>query len=199
MAPAIWAISDDRVIDAITIIADWKKRLIKQKLHTNNSGALMGQLVIETAGENSGVCACCGHETRTVWGYVREADRTIAAYFVQWTVGMPKHRPTFDFLVGTWGDDSVRDKQLVSWMFDSRSPAGGFMVVDSSDRPAARSEICAQALTRNQVTANRELMDRARSLIDAVWLDDPRLEEVRGFAGGTYQMDRGDSPGLTTA
>ena len=76
------------------------------------------KLRIETAGENPPTaCECCGNVTNAVWGYVYEGDDPIAAYFVHWTSSKADHYANFDFLVGTWGTDSVNDKELISFIY----------------------------------------------------------------------------------
>jgi hypothetical protein len=141
-------------------------------------------LRVELAGENQPkVCDCCGNETKTVWGYVYWHDVARAAYFVQWTRNKKEHYPHFDFLVGTWGDDTIRDKKLISFVYNATHETGGsFMVIDSADRPAARSDLCSVALKRGEVVNDHDLMGVATEMIDAVWLSDPRIEEIRNFA-----------------
>ena len=55
------------------------------------------------------------------------------------------------------------------------------MAIDSTDRPAARSDLCAAALKRFAVVNDRDLMSLATKMIDAVWLGDPRIEEIRNL------------------
>jgi len=141
----------------------------------------MKQLRVEISGESGGYCDCCGNATRTIWGYVHEHDRTIAAYFIQWTRNRADHFPNFDFLIGTWGDENLKDKVLVSWLFDPTRPGGSFMAIDSADRPAADSDLCNRTLTREQLIGDPDMLASAKTLIDAVWLGDPRLEEIRRF------------------
>jgi len=139
-------------------------------------------LRVEPGDESYGSCACCGNDTRTIWGYIHAGARPIACYWVQWTKDKPEHLPNFDFLVGTWGDDTVSDKKLISWIFNPALGGGSFMVIDSATRPAAKSPLCNAALSRDQVIGDGKVMDTATDLIDAVWLSDPRLADVREFA-----------------
>ena len=132
---------------------------------------------VELAGESGGHCDCCGNETRTIWGYVYRCDFAVAAYFVHWTRGKPEHFPNIDLLIGTWGDDSVSDRKLVAWLFNPS--AASFMVIDSSARPTARSSLCREPLSRNQVMSDVQLKDLATQVLDALWLGDPRVQEVR--------------------
>jgi hypothetical protein len=139
-----------------------------------------GPLRVEPAGESGGHCDCCGNETRTIWGYLRSGEQPIAAYYFQWTRRKPEHFPNLDFLIGTWGDDAVHDRKLVSWCFNPMAP--GFMAIDSADRPAAKSPLCAKPLTRDEVIHDDRLMKLTTELIDAVWLGDPRVQEVKELA-----------------
>src|SRR5690349_9021300 len=100
-------------------------------------------LRVQPDGESGGHCDCCGNETRTIWGYVHSGEQTIACYFLQWTRRAAKHFPNFDFLMGTWGDNNINDRKLVSWLYNPS--AQSFMAIDSSTRPAASSPLCARA------------------------------------------------------
>jgi hypothetical protein len=144
---------------------------------------MKSQLTIETSGESQGHCDCCGNTSRTVWGYVYQGNQAIAAYFVQWTLGSPDHQPNLDFLIGTWGDDQINDRVLSSWLFSPSENA--FMIVDAQNRPAAKSTLCSRALSRDETLALPELKTIAANCLDAVWLQDERISEIRGFAGET--------------
>lgn len=45
---------------------------------------------VETMGESSGHCDCCGKESRCVWGFVYDGEVASAAYWVHWTEGSPE-------------------------------------------------------------------------------------------------------------
>ncbi len=136
-------------------------------------------LQVKPAGESSGYCECCGNETRTIWGYIYDCERPVACYFVQWTRGQPTHFPNFDFLIGTLADENAPDGRLVSWVYNPS--AESFMAIDSGSRPAAKSPLCARALTREQVTSNAGEMETATSFIDAVLVGDLRVSEIQEF------------------
>jgi len=112
-----------------------------------------------------------------VWGYVHEGERTVAAYFVHWTVGSPDHFPNIDFLFGSWGNDEVNDRVLTSWVYNPHE--NSFMVIDSGARPAAKSTLCSHALRREEVLAAPGLKGLASRCLDAVWLQDERVRELR--------------------
>ena len=139
----------------------------------------MTDLQVEIDGESGGTCDCCGNETRTVWGYIHAPEKPIAAYFVQWTRNKPEHSPNFDFIIGTWGDESVIDKKLSSWILNANPGGGSFQAIDSADRSISDSELVNEALTRDQVVNDSELMEITTRLIDTVWFGDPRIEEIK--------------------
>ena len=145
------------------------------------------ELVTEAAGENlDNFCDCCGNRTNTVWGYVYRNDVALAAYFVHWTSDKPDHDPNFDFIFGTWGDESVEDKKLSSWIYNpTGNGTGSFMAIDSKDRPLAESDLCSVALSREQVVNNSETMELMTNIIDAIWLQDARIQEVVQFGQNT--------------
>ena len=130
--------------------------------------------------ESGGHCDCCGNEIRTIWGYVYGQDAPLAAYFVSWTRESAEHYPNIDLLMGTWGNDAINDRRLVAWLFNPASPS--FMVVDAANRPAARSRVCSVALTRAEALADEDLMQAARSVLDAIWIGDERVNEIKRLA-----------------
>jgi hypothetical protein len=140
-------------------------------------------LHIEIGGENKPtLCECCGNETKTIWGYIYDGDNAVSAYFVQWTCNKKEHSPNFDFLIGTWGDDFINDKKLISFIYNPTNEDGGeFMVIDSSERPAANSALCTVALSREEVINDGDIMGSVTDMIDAIWLGDPRIEEIKNF------------------
>lgn len=115
-----------------------------------------------------------------MWGYVHEPERTIAAYFVQWTIGSRDHFPNLDFLIGTWGNDQIKDRVLSSWAFNPG--ANEFMIIDAAERPAAKSALCSHALSRDETLSTQGVKSIATQCLDAVWLQDHRLDEIRKFA-----------------
>ena len=129
----------------------------------------MTRFRVELSGENPATyCECCGNETKTIWGYVYDSDRPAAAYFVQWTRNAPTHYPNFDFLIGTWGTDTVEtDRVLVSFSYRPARGGGAFTAIDGASRPAARSPLCKRALSRREVIENSSLMELSTGMIDA--------------------------------
>jgi len=151
------------------------------RVHGGTGERSLGDLTIEPNGQSEPTyCECCGNRSQTIWGYIYDGNLPRAAYFVQWTLESLDHFPNLDFLIGTWGDDSISDRQLISWVFDpTQGNSGGFTVVDSQTRPAASSSLCAEALTRERVLADSGLFTRSKQMLDAVWSNDPRIEELR--------------------
>lgn len=143
---------------------------------------------VEPTGQSGGHCDCCGSESRAVWGNINSDGNTIACYFVHWTRGQSEHYSNFDFLIGSWGDDAKNDRVLVSWLYSvSRNQ---FMIVDSGARPAAKSELCSKPLTREQVLSKPDLLQQAKDALDAVWLGDERIEEVKATNDAHAMLNR---------
>ena len=68
----------------------------------------------------------------------------------------------------------------MSWVYKPTYREGGsFMAIDGHHRPAARSELCHEVLTRDQVVNNDALIDLRTRMIDAIWLYDSRVDKVK--------------------
>jgi hypothetical protein len=129
--------------------------------------------------ESTGQCDCCGHESRTIWGNLSDSNGTRAVYFVQWTTEKPVHYPNFDLVLGPWGDGtSASDRVLVSLVYKPRPGGGSFRVISGAGRRADSPGICGRALTREEVIGT-PLAQEAFSLVDALWLTEPRIEAIR--------------------
>ena len=128
--------------------------------------------------ESSGHCECCGMSTRTIWGDLSTAEGTCAVYFVQWTVGAPQHEPNIDLVLGRWGEGTdAAGRVLVSLRFRPNEDGGSLMVVDGNGRPADDRSVCARALRREEVIGT-PLASQVFELVDALWLSEPRMNEV---------------------
>ena len=132
---------------------------------------------IEPVDESKGACDCCGRQTRTVWGYVREDGQAIASYYMQFTVGatLITHPANFDLIYGAWGDGTTAaDRCAVSLVHFENENGPGVMVIDAQDRPVAKSQLVGAALARNDVVGT-PLATRAFAIFDAVVQQDHRL------------------------
>jgi hypothetical protein len=142
----------------------------------------MSDRQLEAAGQRDfGPCECCGGLSRSVWGYVHQGKATEAAYFIQWTPGhLTEHGAHFDLIVGAWGDDAAgTDRYAVSLEFRHTERGPVFMVIDSASRPVAKSDLVGRALSRSEVIGT-PLAQQAFDLVDFIWLQERRIEEVRG-------------------
>jgi hypothetical protein len=65
------------------------------------------------------------------------------------------------------------------------------MVIDSGHRPANTSQLCGRALKRADVIGT-PLASEVFQLVDAIWLQDARIAEVRRLAQDAQQRAAGD-------
>lgn len=144
----------------------------------------MDELTIEPSGQkDSGPCACCGNNTRCVWGFVQGQgiDSTVAAFFVYWTLnGVPQHGATFDLILGRWGEETTAaDRVLVSLAYRLGDQGPGFMVVDADNRPAAKSDLVGRVMKRAEVVGQPDAQ-LAFAVVDTILRRDPRVAELLG-------------------
>jgi len=129
--------------------------------------------------ETSATCDCCGKLSKTICGEVSVADKTLAIYYVQWTVGSAEHFPNIDLIIGPWGAGAEPgERVLIALVYDCGADGGGFMIIDSENRPANSPELCGRALKREEVIGT-PFAQEAFQLVDAIWLQDPRVDEVK--------------------
>jgi predicted outer membrane lipoprotein len=136
-------------------------------------------LVATPWNESEGICTCCGNKSKTIWGDISVDETAVAVYFVQWTVASTEHFPNFDFVIGRWGEGaSATDRILVSLLFRPGHDGGSFKVIDGGERLPKYSKVCARAMQRSEVIGT-PLAGEVFALIDALWLTDTRMREVR--------------------
>ncbi|MCK7595643.1 hypothetical protein [Pseudomarimonas salicorniae] len=138
-------------------------------------------LSVEVSGSSESFCDCCGAESRKLWGEVLDGQATAALYYIQWTVGSPNHFPNLDLVIGPWGEGfGPADRFLVSLLYRPDSAQGGFMVVDAEGRYANYLALCEKAFDRSEVVGTA-LASKVFSIVDAIWLGDPRLSDVKSL------------------
>lgn len=132
---------------------------------------------VETMGESDGHCDCCGNESRCVWGLVNDGGRTLAAYWMNWTVGHLIDRgANLDLILGRWGEGATADDRVVISMVHREQPDSSptLMVIDAGDGPAAKGELASVALKRGDVIGT-PLAAQVFALVDAIYEQDDRF------------------------
>lgn len=131
--------------------------------------------------QSTGCCDCCGKQSKTIWGDLGDSSGTKAIYFVQWTVDQPQHLAIFDIVLGPWGEGTTpKDRVLVSLLYQPRLGGGSFMIASGKGRRADRRTLCDRALERADVIGT-PVANEAFSMVDSLWLTEPRIEEIRAF------------------
>lgn len=129
--------------------------------------------------ESTAYCDCCGKQSNTIWGDLASPTETKAVYFLQWTVDAPEHMPNLDLVLGSWGDGAAASERvLVSLVYQPRQGGGAFMVVSGKGRRADDRSLCGRALERADVIGT-PLANEVFSLVDSLWLTEPRIEAMR--------------------
>jgi len=139
-----------------------------------------GLVVEPTESQDFGPCPCCGGLTRRVWGFLYRGEQAEAAYFVEWTRGnVAGHGAHIDLIIGRWGEGASRaDRSAVSLEYRCTETGPGFMVIDAGPREVSRSELVGRPLSREELLGT-PLAKQVFELVDAIWLGDDRIEEVR--------------------
>ena len=89
--------------------------------------------------------------------------------------------PDFDIVLGPWGDGTApNDRVLVSLLYQPRPDGGSFMVANAKGRRADDRSLCGRALERADVIGT-PLANEVFSLVDSLWLTEPRIEEIRAM------------------
>ena len=140
--------------------------------------------VAEGGDKEHGPCDCCGNMSRLVWGYVNdESCLPVAVYYVHWTPGHPDHGANFDLVFGTWGDKATAEDRVGASLL-YRQDGGGFMVIDASTRPFSKEQTLFSRSLRREEVVGTDLAQELYAMVDAVWLGDSRIAEIRGEVGG---------------
>jgi NADH:ubiquinone oxidoreductase subunit len=131
-------------------------------------------LAVEPQGSSAGVCECCGHESRCVWGLIHNEAGTVAAYWAHWTVGrLDDHPGNIDLAVGPWGDEtSESDRAGVSLLYQLVDGNPQVMVVDA--RQDRIGNLASTGLKRDDIIGT-PLAEQVFNLVDAACIQDERV------------------------
>lgn len=134
----------------------------------------------ETRVTDYGPCECCGDISRLASGMVRLNDEPYALYQVHWTNShIVKHGAEFYIILGEFGEGTTAaDKFAVALHFFVESDRFGFMVVDADKTTISSHPLVGRALSREDVI-DTPLAEEVFELVDAIWLEDGNIAEVR--------------------
>ena len=136
-------------------------------------------LLVEEEGRSTGVCDCCQNETISLSGFVSTETESLAAYFIAYTNGQPEHGAEFTFVVGKWGEDAMAKDRFVIVMH--HFPEKGFMLdSDFAEKKANMRELASNFLNREDIIGSK-FADTLFSIVDAVYMKDSRLDEMRNW------------------
>ena len=132
---------------------------------------------VERMGESSGHCDCCGNESRCVWGMVHDGDNTLAAYWMNWTIGhLSDPGANLDLILGRWGEEvSADDRVLVSLLHREQADGNpALMIIDAAERAGDKGELAGTVLDRADVIG-APLAAQVFALVDAIYEQDGRF------------------------
>ena len=132
---------------------------------------------IERLDESRGHCDCCGGESWSVAGLVFSEDGACAAYWAHWTVGhLSDNGANLDLVLGEWGEgNSADDRFAVALVhFEQEGGTPALMVIDAQGRPAAKGDLAASGLRRDEVIGT-PLAQQVFALTDAIYEQDGRF------------------------
>ena len=134
----------------------------------------------ETRVVDYGPCECCGDISRIATGMVRLNDDPYAIYQVHWTSNqVVKHGAEFYVILGEFGEGTTAaDKFAVALHFFVEPDRSGFSVVDADKTDISLHPLVGRALARADVI-DTPLAQAVFDLIDAIWLEDGNIVEVR--------------------
>ena len=93
----------------------------------------------------------------------------------------PDHYPNIDLIIGPWGDGTDADQRVLACLRFRPAPDGGaFMVIDAGDRLRSNQPLFTRSLLRDEIVGT-PLASQVFQLVDAIWLADPRIEEVKAL------------------
>ncbi len=131
---------------------------------------------LEQDGISHALCDCCGNSTTRIWGWLHTLDATVAAYYVTWTDGKPDHGASVEIIFGEWGEGADSTRRTYALIrYDQLAAHGSFMVQDATDDMLT---LAAHKLARLDVIGT-PLAPHIFSMLDAIWLGDNRLLELR--------------------
>jgi hypothetical protein len=134
----------------------------------------MEPFTVETSGVDEAVpCDVCGDTSRSASGYVRGGGGE-TAYVVHWTETKSDHGAQVDLLMAA---DPAHFAAALEFSATSEEP--GFMVIDARQRKTWNAFPNVKRLSREDVIGT-PLASLVFSIVDAIWVQDPRLRGLHG-------------------
>jgi len=135
-------------------------------------------LDLSNLNEKYSTCSCCENPTHRVWGWVNDQATVLAAYFVSYTPCHRDHGAKFQIVLGRWGEQTTPDdRSLVELDYRVHLGPAALMVVDPT-QPSTLATVAKHALRRDQVVG-RPIAATVFTIVDAIDMKDPRLNDVR--------------------
>ena len=133
------------------------------------------RFIIEPTDESVGYCACCGNTTRRIWGWLQQHDENAALYYVTWTIGRMTDGARVQMIIGPWGDQtSANDRNAIFIDYFADEPPGTFTIIDADE---SLTDVAKHSLRRVDVIGT-PLAQLCFDLLDSIWLQDTRMQEV---------------------
>lgn len=137
----------------------------------------MSGLSVAPTKESAFTCQRCGLDGRRIWGEVLASpEEAVAVYYVTWVGGCASDIPLFELVVGPWGEGSQpAHRWVASVQFNILETGPSFMVVDA--HPDRYESLAAHPLRRDDIVGT-DRADEVFAMLDAIWLDDPRVSDM---------------------
>ncbi|NIK45837.1 hypothetical protein [Variibacter gotjawalensis] len=136
--------------------------------------------LVQLAGEHVTVCECCEDRTQVACGLITTRYcAKIAWYWVRWTIGKPSLPAVYDIAMVPPSVEPYTHERVLVEMGQFFEQDGGVAFGDADRSPLAKdTTVCDRALTRDEALMP-PFVDRACDLFDTIWINDPRLGELR--------------------
>lgn len=125
----------------------------------------------------SSFCDCCGTVTRRFSGIVHADDATLAAYSVVWTAAHQDRLAYVDLVLGQWGEPASNADRFAVLL--ECNLGDGNLPVRVIDAVPDRTKALASRHLRREEVIGQPLAQEVFAIIDAIWLQDPHIEELR--------------------
>jgi hypothetical protein len=108
---------------------------------------------------------------------VHDGDNTLAAYWMNWTIGhLSDPGANLDLILGRWGEEvSADDRVLVSLLHREQADGNpALMIIDAAERAGDKGELAGTVLDRADVIGT-PLAAQVFALVDAIYEQDGRF------------------------
>jgi hypothetical protein len=144
------------------------------------------EIVVIPEIEENVTCDCCGLPARSAEGRLVHREEPLGRFTVRWRPGVPEHAARHVLYLGDWNrKGGMDDGPAVAAADYMGGESHGFYLRDDTPVILKALKPWRPHFIRRADAIGKPLGEVLFAMLDAIHVKDPRLQEIRSWAGAT--------------